>query len=249
MIIDSFPAFKEIELAQFRMMYLSNLVDLTIIAEARLTQSGLEKPLYFKNWLANQNEEFKSRVVIIEVPLLAASSSWEREIYTREYLFDHIKVNYPSAKFILSDLDEIPSLEQVESLRTTSGLFHFLTPTFYRKINWKLGDQHIRWSHGVMGEVALNIFPNAGRFSKQIPILKSVPGAHFSFISCRTRELFILFAIEKFLYFLSGVYWMMYRSHSVKFNSSPIEWLFMRVYWIGDLMFGVGFFIYFNQNN
>ena len=72
---------------------------------------------------------------------------------------------------------------------------------------------------------------------------------YFSFISCRTRELFILFAIEKFLYFLSGVYWMMYRSHSVKFNSSPIEWLFMRVYWIGDLMFGVGFFIYFNQNN
>jgi hypothetical protein len=182
MIIDSFPAFKEIELAQFRIMYLANLVDLTIIAEARLTQSGLEKPLYFRNWLSNQTAEFKSRVIIIEVPLLEASTSWEREIYTREYLFDHIKVNYPSAKFILSDLDEIPSLEQVESLRTTSGLFHFLTPTFYRKINWQLRDQHIRWSHGVMGEVALNIFPNAGRFSKQIPILMSVPGAHFSWL-------------------------------------------------------------------
>jgi hypothetical protein len=182
MIIDSFPAFKEIELAQFRIMYLSNLVDLTIVAEARLTQSGLEKPLYFRNWLSNQSEEFKSRVIVIEVPLLAASTSWEREIYTREHLFDHIKVNYPSAKFILSDLDEIPSLEQVEGLRTTSGLFHFLTPTYYRKINWQLRDQHLRWSHGVMGEVALNVFPNAGRFSKQIPILNSVPGAHFSWL-------------------------------------------------------------------
>lgn len=189
MIIDSFPAFKEIELAQFRIMYLSSLVDLTIIAEARLTQSGLDKPLYFSKWLSNQNEEFKSRVIIIEVPLLATSTSWEREIYTREYLFDYVKVNYPRAKFILSDLDEIPSLEQVEDLSTTSGLFHFLTPTYYRKINWQLRDQHIRWSHGVMGEVALNIFPNAGRFSKQIPILNSVPGAHFSWLGIDKESL------------------------------------------------------------
>jgi len=189
MIIDAFPAFKEIELARFRIHYLSNLVDLTVIAEARLTQSGLEKPLYFKEWLAEQSDELRTKVRIIEVPLLSTSTSWEREIYTREYLFNYIKMNFLAEKFILSDLDEIPSRGQVEKLITSSGIFHFHTPTFYRKINWKLSDLHANWSHGVMGEVGLNIYPNGGRFSREIPRLIAAPGAHFSWLGIEKQSL------------------------------------------------------------
>jgi len=41
------------------------------------------------------------------------------------------------------------------------------------------------------------------------------------------------------------IYWMIYRSHSLKFGKDPIEWLFMRVYWIGDAIFGTLFLVYF----
>ena len=57
MVIDAFPGFNEIELAAFRINYLSESVDLVVIAEAKLTHSGIEKPLYFKNWIRDQSSD------------------------------------------------------------------------------------------------------------------------------------------------------------------------------------------------
>ena len=190
-IIDAFPGYNELDLAGFRMHYLSDLVNITVIAEAQLTHSGLEKPLYFTKWLSEQKTEVKEKIKVIEVPLLSSSTSWEREIYTREFLFRFIKANFPDSKFILSDVDEIPSREQVEKLKKVDGIFHFHTPTFYRKINWQLRDEHVNWSRGVMGQVALNVFPNAGRFSKEIPKLTGAPGAHFSWLGIDEESLWI----------------------------------------------------------
>lgn len=182
MVIDAFPGFNEIELAAFRINYLSESVDLVVIAEAKLTHSGIEKPLYFKNWIRDQSADLKSRVVVIEVPLVNLKSSWEREIFTREYLRDFLLREYPDSKIILSDLDEIPSIEQVNNFRNKSGIFHFHTPTFVRNINWQLKDQHKDWARGVMCEVRLNIHPNGGRFVKDFPRIEGAPGAHFSWL-------------------------------------------------------------------
>ena len=182
LIIDAFPAFNEIRLAEFRISYLWEVVDLVVIAEARLTQSGISKPLYFKDWLEEQRIELKSRVVVIEVPLIDLKTSWEREIFTREYLSDYLKKEYPNSKFIQSDLDEIPSIQQVKQLQVSRGIFHFHTPTFVRNINWQLQDQHKNWARGVMGETDLNKYPNGGRFVKEFPRIDSVPGAHFSWL-------------------------------------------------------------------
>jgi len=68
---------------------------------------------------------------------------------------------------------------------------------------------------------------------------------YFAYTSHKTKELFLLFAIEKILYFLTGIYWMTFSTHRVKFQQYPMEWLFMRTYWIGDLMFGIGFFLFY----
>ena len=189
MIIDAFPGYNELELANFRIDYLSDFVDLTVIAEARLTQSGLEKPLYFTKWLSEQNSVVKEKVRVIEVPLVTSSTSWEREIYTREFLFRYIKENFSKSKFILSDLDEIPSRSQIKRLKEKNGIYHFHTPTYYRKINWQLRDQHIGWSRGVMGQIALNTYPNAGRFSKEIVNVGGDPGAHFSWLGVTDESL------------------------------------------------------------
>jgi len=69
---------------------------------------------------------------------------------------------------------------------------------------------------------------------------------YYAFLSHKTKELFLIFAVEKFFYFLTGIYWMMYRSHSLKLRDHPLEWLFFRIYWIGDLMFGIGFLYFYS---
>lgn len=183
LIIDAFPAFNELRLAEFRIHYLSKFVDRVVIAEARLTQSGQPKPLYFKDWLSSKSLDRDSKVTVIEVPLSSEWTSWEREIFTREFLFKYIHANYPDSKFILSDLDEIPSTDQLNQLARSSGLFRFWTPTYYRKVNWQLKDQHFHWSRGVMGDTYLNTYANGGRFNKSLPIIDANAGAHFSWLA------------------------------------------------------------------
>lgn len=181
-MIDAFPGFNEIQLAEFRIRYLSELVDRVVIAESNLTQSGLEKKLYFQDWLENQTVDLQKRIEILRVPLEKQQTSWEREIFTREFLMDHLRDYYPNARFILSDLDEIPSKNQVEKLRQSDGIFHFHTPTFFRKINWQLKDQHLFWARGVMGQVSMAQYPNGGRFTKTFPWIEASPGGHFSWL-------------------------------------------------------------------
>lgn len=181
-MVDAFPGFNEIELAEFRIRYLSELVDKVVIAESSLTQSGLEKKLYFQDWLENQTADLQNKIEVLKVPLEKLHTSWEREIFTREFLMDHLRITYPNARFILSDLDEIPSISQVEKLRQTDGIFHFQTPTFFRKINWQLKDQHLFWARGVMGQVSMALYPNGGRFTKTFPWIDASPGGHFSWL-------------------------------------------------------------------
>ena len=183
MLIDAFPIFNEIELAEFRISYLSNLVDKVLIAESHLTNSGNDKPLYFSDWLS-KNNSFKSNVEVIYVPHTLSMESMERDIFTREYLINYLIEKYPYAKYILSDLDEIPSTDQIRTLLNSSGNFHFKTPTSYRRLNWQLIDNiHAEWSRGVMGDVKFAEKTNAGRFNKMIPVIKGEPGAHFSWLA------------------------------------------------------------------
>lgn len=182
MLIDAFLGFDEYELANFRINYLSNLVDLTLIFESRHTHSGLMKPLYFSEWHKNLEPDLKSRIKIIEIDLTNFNSPWEREIGSREFAMDYLRDNFTNDKFILSDIDEIPSREQILEMLTRNEILHFRTPTYYRKINWALKDNHASWSRGVFGEVAKAVYPNGARFTKSIPVISDNPGAHFSYL-------------------------------------------------------------------
>lgn len=189
MIIDSFPGFNELALANFRIKYLSDLIDFTIIAESDLTHSGRTKELIFKSWHSSLPSSLKNKIIIIKVDLSNLTDSWAREIKTRETIMEFLRANFPSAKFILSDLDEIPSRGQVETLLKSSGIFHFSTPTFYRKINWALQDSHANWSRGVMGDISKAKYTNGARFEKNLQSLNSNPGAHFSYLGADSNLL------------------------------------------------------------
>jgi len=181
--IDAFPAFNEIDLAIFRIEYLDNLVDKVIIAESSMTHSGRAKPLFFSDWFNSIDFLMRQKVQIISVPLEKLNSSWDREIFTREYLANYLCENFSNSFFILSDLDEIPSIDQVLKMQKEGGIFHFKTPTSYRRANWLLMDSHKDWKRGVMGEVSsLSLYPNGGRFAS-LPELQAQSGAHFSYFA------------------------------------------------------------------
>lgn len=182
LIVDAFLGFNEIELAQFRISYLKDFVDVVVIAESRLSHSGMEKPLFFNEWKRNSHLALETNLVILEVPLNNQMSSWEREIFSREFLANYLLREYPKDFFILSDLDEIPSRDQVKKLRNSDGIFHFRTPTTYRRANWFLLDSHCKWNRGVMGEVSyLKAFSNGARFSK-LREIGGEPGIHLSYL-------------------------------------------------------------------
>jgi len=187
--IDAFPGFNEIDLAAFRIKFLAGVVDRVVIAECHLTQSGKTKPLYFSKWLSSCEFDLRERVEIIIPPLSRVSTNWEREIFTREFLSNYLYSQYPNAFFILSDLDEIPSLEQVEAMKSTPGIYHFKTPTFYRKSNWLLSDKHLDWQRGVVGEVKfLPQLTNGGRF-ESLPLIEASPGAHLSYFGADSNTI------------------------------------------------------------
>lgn len=183
MLIDSFQAFDEIELALFRIRFLSEYVDKVIIGESNLTHSGLRKPLYFREYFSSHRTELSRRVDIITLDLSGFSNSWSREIKSRELVIKHIFEHYPQAYFINSDLDEIPSLESLSLLQNSSEkFFHFSAKTYYRYANWALLDSHKEWNRGVLGHTNGLVPENGGRFTK-FPIIPSkTKGAHFSYV-------------------------------------------------------------------
>lgn len=192
MLIDSFQAFDEIELALFRIRFLSEYVDRVIIGESNLTHSGLRKPLYFREYFSNHRTELSRRVEIITLDLSGFSNSWSREIKSRELVIKHIFEHYPQAYFINSDLDEIPSLESLSLLQnSTEKFFHFSAKTYYRYANWALLDSHKEWNRGVLGHTNGPEPENGGRFTK-FPIIPSKSkGAHFSYVG-RSHDSFSL---------------------------------------------------------
>jgi len=180
-MVDAFPGNDEIDLVEFRINYLSPIIEFTVIAESSLTHSGKSKPLYFTEWLS-KNRHLRERVSVLQVDLSKCKDSWEREISTREVLLDFILREFPHSHFVLSDLDEIPSIKQVEAARVKEVSHHFLSPTVYIHANWHLQDSHASWSRGVIGHTSCHPGENGGRF-KKFPVIGDDPGIHFSWRS------------------------------------------------------------------
>lgn len=96
-------------------------------------------------------------------------------------------------------------------------------------------------------DVLETIYPAVfGRFGQLMIVLF---GCIFytAYLSSHSYQIFLVLFIEKMLYFFTGIYWLIYYSHRLNFTGNPIEWLFMRIYWFGDLIFGLGFLIYANH--
>lgn len=117
MIIDCFLFFNEMDLLEIRLNELRDVVDMFVLIEANETFSGKPKPLYYDRDKQRYNGFPICHVVIPKYPD-EFTNAWERENYTRDYLMKAINdLNCsPNDIVMLSDIDEIPRKETVQSI-------------------------------------------------------------------------------------------------------------------------------------
>lgn len=191
MLIDAFLGFNEIELAKFRIGYLSKVVDKTIILESSLTHSGKAKNLYFSEYF-EKNPNPQSHIEVIEVDLRPfLGDPWKCERFSRNFLVNYLFRFYPNSEFILSDLDEIPSVEGLkDELLNLQHPIHLRTPTSYRWANFtSIAKSDANWHRVVLSSTRFEKIESGGRFAG-LPISKSLNlGLHCTYLSYHTNSM------------------------------------------------------------
>ena len=112
-LYDCFTYNNEDLLLDIRLNYLNDKVKKFVIAESRYTHQGRRKKTLFD---INNFSKFKHKIIYLLIENFPPSfSNWERENYQRNYLtnaFSHIQ---DDDHIMISDLDEIPNLENLHN--------------------------------------------------------------------------------------------------------------------------------------
>jgi hypothetical protein len=140
-----------------------------------------------------QNGLSKDRYQIIEyVPSKemitnASVDRWPIERFARDSLKVVIELLESSDTVLLSDVDEIASLGQIQKHKNSREIVSLLTPLFYRKANW-LSIQGKGWHTFKLGPAHLFTDLNMIRYSKTY-VEKAVPGAHLSYLALSSSDI------------------------------------------------------------
>jgi beta-1,4-mannosyl-glycoprotein beta-1,4-N-acetylglucosaminyltransferase len=127
MIIDCFIFYNEIDLLNYRLNVLNNVVDYFVIVEATHTHVGKEKPLYFsenKHLFEKFNEKI-IHVIVDDFPHkypninIQKSEQWKNENFQRNCISRGIgRIDLQNDDLIIiSDLDEIPDPRTLNKIR------------------------------------------------------------------------------------------------------------------------------------
>ncbi len=145
-VIDCILFNDEIDLLRLRIDYLSDSIDEFIIFESCVTFSGRPKPLYAKNMWRDLEEKSNAKISFWHSDLehmtpKQFSERWPVEHETRKQFLERVFVEHSNDRIIFGDIDEFPSLNQVEMVRSLltakdSSVYGLDMPTFYRYVNW-----------------------------------------------------------------------------------------------------------------
>ena len=115
---DCFTFFNELDLLEIRLNILYDHVDFFVILEATVTHSGKPKPLFFEENQARY-EKFLDKIIYVvvkDMPVQMANERkdrWVLENFQRNTLKDGLRYVKDDDIIMISDLDEIPSIEAV----------------------------------------------------------------------------------------------------------------------------------------
>ncbi|KAG5186466.1 glycosyl transferase [Tribonema minus] len=144
-----------------RLEYLSERVDELVIVESKCTHSGTPKPCYFGEKFSDILQKFPN-ITYLQIdsfpPLIpdvwmkkhAADAymrgglgAWFRENYQRDFALPYIQKKYAGKQYIVmcSDVDEIPSLDVVNTLKANyaslSTPIYFHQRFYMYNLNWE----------------------------------------------------------------------------------------------------------------
>jgi hypothetical protein len=184
----------ELSLLEFRLKYLSEVVDRFAIFESRTTFSGQSKKLLAELAVKRAGID-SSRVDLIEYKFPenlinnVDLDRWPLERYARSQTEKYAEKFGQETNFILSDLDEIPSIEQVKESVYYNSVVSLPTPLYYRFANWKVLHGN-KWATAkfVPKKFLLNV--NTLRYRKDMRKAKSESGCHFSYLGLTPLDLY-----------------------------------------------------------
>jgi beta-1,4-mannosyl-glycoprotein beta-1,4-N-acetylglucosaminyltransferase len=122
-VIDCFTFYNELELLDYRLNVLKNVVDYTVIVEANLTHVGKPKKMYFD---PERYSDFKIIYVVVDdFPYnektidISKEQQWENEKHQRNCIergLSRLKLTQDDI-LVFSDLDEIPNPRTLKMLK------------------------------------------------------------------------------------------------------------------------------------
>ena len=142
-LIDCFMYFDEDVVLDLRLNILKDVVDKFVIVESKIDHAGNKKKLNFDiNKFKNFNDKIKY-LVTDNLPFKRSflSTSWRndpawlRENYQRNYLYKGFEENHDEDVIMISDIDEIPNPNLINSFNKNNKYACFVQKNFQSKIN------------------------------------------------------------------------------------------------------------------
>jgi beta-1,4-mannosyl-glycoprotein beta-1,4-N-acetylglucosaminyltransferase len=135
-VIDCFSFYNELDMLEFRLNELNDVVDYHVLVECTKTHANNDKELYFEN-NKQRFSKFLDKIIHIVVKdnIPQTQCAWDREKYQRYCIDEGIKkLNLNSDDIIIiADLDEIPDSKTLLNLKNNNGVdgIYFLEMDLY----------------------------------------------------------------------------------------------------------------------
>jgi hypothetical protein len=176
----------ETSILELRLKYLESAVDYFVIAESQTNFSGFKKPLNSLQIISELG--LSAKILRVEYSLdeeiLAKLSNprgkYDVERFARNSLLSVINSLSDNDFVILSDVDEIPTLEQISKGLNLNKVVSLRTPLYYGKMNWTSPDGY-NWNTVKIGPSKNFKNQDLNRFKyNRFEVIKENPGGHFS---------------------------------------------------------------------
>lgn len=127
MLIDAFTFFNEFDMLEARLEYLDKIVDYFIVVECDHTHAGNPKELNFPKQIARY-QKYLHKLMYLPLSIDPtkydftkpkntdySAGQWVLENQQRNYIMHGLKFFYGDAFVLISDVDEVPTIETVKS--------------------------------------------------------------------------------------------------------------------------------------
>jgi len=121
-VYDAFLFFNELDLLEIRLNELNDTVDKFVLVESDTTFTGKPKPYYY-NENKERYKEFHDKIIHVMVTNSPNTGSpWDAEAYQRDSIYRGLQNCRPNDIVLISDVDEIPNLDAIQSYNPINGV-------------------------------------------------------------------------------------------------------------------------------